>query len=107
MTYTKKKSKTQSKPQSKYRSGYKTKLQSKRKIYSSKKEIQNIRNNSIEKQHIVVSHYNDNTNIFHIFVKEIMGLWKYTKGNVNTIIILKNYVNNGLNNWRLNLLRKL
>jgi len=36
-----------------------------------------------------------------------MGIWKYTKGDVNTIIILKNYENNTLNNWRLNLLRKL
>ena len=98
MTNTKKKSKN----------AYKSK--------KSKKNIQNIKdikNNSIknqnqtQKQNIVVSYYNDNINIFHIFVKEIMGLWKYTKGDVNTIIILKNYINNGLNNWRLNLLRKL
>lgn len=84
----------------------------------SKKNIQNIKDiknnsnknqnqNQTQKQNIVVSYYNDNINIFHIFVKEIMGLWKYTKGDVNTIIILKNYINNGLNNWRLNLLRKL
>ena len=91
MPKTKKKSKTQSK----HISRYKTKLNSQ------------INNNTLGKQKIVVSYYNDNINIFHIFVKEIMGLWKYTKGDINTIIILKNYNNNGLNNWRLNLLRKL
>ena len=66
-----------------------------------------IKDNINEKKKIVVSHYNDNINIFHIFVKEIMGIWKYTKGDVNTILILKNYENNTLNNWRLNLLKKL
>ena len=105
MTYTKKKSKDKYK--SKTGSRYKSKLHSKSKSkYYSKKDIRNI-NNNYEKQKIVVSYYNDNVNIFHIFVKEIMGLWKYTKGDINTIIILKNYSNNGLNNWRLNLLRKL
>ena len=111
MIYTKKKSKVNIQNGSKY----KTKLQSKtkRQNYSSKKSVtynkdtKNNTDNTIVKQNIVVSHYNDNLNIFHIFVKEIMGIWKYTKGDVNTIIILKNYISNGLNNWRLNLLRKL
>ena len=71
------------------------------------KDIKNNTNNSIVKQNIVVSHYNDTINIFHIFIKEIMGLWKYTKGDVNTIILLKNYTNHVLNHWRLNLLRRL
>jgi hypothetical protein len=106
MTYTKKKSKEKTTYGSRYKSKLKSKSKhSSKKISSSYKNI--IKDNIREKQKIVVSYYNDNSNIFHIFVKEIMGLWKYTKGDVNTIIILKNYVSNGLNNWRLNLLRKL
>ena len=123
MTTTKKKSTSQSKLQNKNSSRYKTKLNSQKNTksitqsknssrYKTKLNLQIQNNNynnynNIEKQKIVVSYYNDNVNIFHIFVKEIMAIWKYTKGDVNTIIILKNYVNNGLNNWRLNLLRKL
>jgi hypothetical protein len=102
MTHTKK-YKNKSTSKTKYGSRYKNKLHSNLKTQkNSSKKI-----NSIEKQKIVVSHYNDNINIFHIFIKEIMGLWKYTKGDVNTIILLKNYTTNFLNHWRLNLLRKL
>ena len=109
MVYTKKKSKLNLKYGSRYKS--KLNLKSKYTKTSNKKKSSSYKNiikdHIREKQKIVVSHYNDNSNIFHIFVKEIMGLWKYTTGDVNTIIILKNYISNGLNNWRLNLLRKL
>ena len=115
MTYTKKKSKKKTTYGSRYKSKLKSKTKSSKHTkynkYSSRNKSSSYKNiikdHIREKQKIVVSHYNDNSNIFHIFVKEIMGLWKYTAGDVNTIIILKNYISNGLNNWRLNLLRKL
>ena len=115
MTYTKKKSKKKTTYGSRYKSKLKSKTKSSKHTkynkYSSRNKSSSYKNiikdHIREKQKIVVSHYNDNSNIFHIFVKEIMGIWKYTKGDVNTIIILKNYISNGLNNWRLNLLRKL
>ncbi len=87
MTYTKKKNKdkTKNKKKTKYVSRY-------------------IKNNKIK---IIVSYFNDNSNIYHIFACEIMAIWNESNGNTNTIIVLKNYTNNNLNNWRLSLLKSV
>jgi hypothetical protein len=59
------------------------------------------------KRNIIVSYFNDNSNIYHIFACEIMAIWNKSKGNLDTIIVLKNYVNNNINNWRLSLLKSI
>ena len=59
------------------------------------------------KRNIIVSYFNDNSNIYHIFACEIMAIWNESKGNLDTIIVLKNYVNNNINNWRLSLLKSI
>ena len=76
----------------------------------SKDSISNSNTNTIDnlkKKNIIVSYFNDNSNIYHIFACEIMAIWNESKGNLDTIIVLKNYVNNNLNNWRLSLLKSL
>ena len=89
MTYTKKKSKSKTKHGSRYTKKY---------IKKNTKHI---------KTKIIVSYYNDTTNIYHIFAQEIMKIWNESKGNLDTIIVLKNYVNNNINNWRLSLLKSV
>ena len=63
--------------------------------------------NNETKRNIIVSYFNDNSNIYHIFACEIMAIWNKSKGNLDTIIVLKNYVNNNINNWRLSLLKSI
>jgi len=84
----------------------KTKKKSKTK-YGSRYTNKNIKNKKYNKNKIIVSYYNDTTNIYHIFAQEIMALWNESKGNLDTIIVLKNYVNNTINNWRLSLLKSV
>ena len=36
-----------------------------------------------------------------------MAIWNESEGNLDTIIVLKNYVNNNINNWRLSLLKSV
>ena len=78
----------------------KSKQQSKIKINKTNK---NIKTNKL----VIISHYNDTGNIFHIFNQEIMKIWQITKGNPSTIIILKNFENNQCNKWRLQLLKQI
>lgn len=59
------------------------------------------------KKLVIVSHYSDITNIFHIFSQEVLALWNESKSNINTIVVLKNYKNNNVNKWRLGLLKSL
>jgi len=68
--------------------------------YTKKNKIQN-------KNKIIISHYNDNTNIYHIFACEIMLIWNISKFNIKNIIVLKHYINNNINNWRLSLLKSI
>ena len=75
--------------------------------YGSRYTNKNIKNIKHIKTKIIVSYFNDNTNIYHIFAKEIMAIWNESKGNLDTIIVLKNYVNNTINNWRLSLLKSV
>ena len=59
----------------------------------------------------IVSHYSDIGNIFHIFAKEVLAVWGvYSEQGLsheNTTIVLKNYKDDGVNRWRLALLKSL
>jgi hypothetical protein len=89
------KTKKKNKKQTKNVSGY------------TKKNALHKYNNKYNNKYIIVSHFNDNSNIYHIFACEIMVIWNESKGNPDTIIVLKNYVKNNLNNWRLSLLKSI
>ena len=57
---------------------------------------------------IIFSDINEKENIYHIFAKEILYLWKLTGNNNNIIIVLIHFNNkSNIDKWRLSLLKLL